>query len=263
MNQLVFIENNTAFTDSLVIAEMFDKDHDKVVRDIEKQVSKLVEADEAEWGVANFGVTHYQHPQNKQWYPKYNLTEDGFAIVAMSYTTVEAMKMKVKFIQEFKRMREFIQQQEYSVAKKEPTHPWFIKWLKGQPIVTLHDFNQLVGLEGKQHKKLFRLEYFKPGADWNGLGQGALREEFEKVHNVHYEEETFIYMYPSGVVKALNILEEENKISAEAKQAILEDFKTRNIEAKKAIEVKETKEVYTTVKRLPMKITIALEERIS
>lgn len=56
-------------------------------------------------GVANFGEAQYQHPQNKQWYPKFDMTEDAFAIVAMSYTTPEAMKMKVKFITEFKRMR--------------------------------------------------------------------------------------------------------------------------------------------------------------
>ncbi|WP_340701629.1 Rha family transcriptional regulator [Brevibacillus borstelensis] len=54
----------------------------------------------------NFEQTQYQHPQNKQWYPKYNLTEDAFAIVAMSYVTPEAMKMKVKFLEEFKRLRE-------------------------------------------------------------------------------------------------------------------------------------------------------------
>ncbi|WP_342556644.1 ORF6C domain-containing protein [Lysinibacillus sp. FSL P4-0201] len=110
MNQLVFIENNEVVTDSLAIAEMFEKAHDKVVRDIENQITKLKEAGEGEWGVANFDATQYQHPQNKQWYQKYNLTEDGFAIVVMSYVTPSAMKMKVKFIQEFKRMKEFIQQ---------------------------------------------------------------------------------------------------------------------------------------------------------
>lgn len=114
MGQLVFIENNEVVTDSLMIAEMFGKDHNKVVRDIENQISKLKEAGEEKWGIANFGDTQYQHPQNKQLYPKYNLTEDGFAIVAMSYTTLEAMKMKVKFIQEFKRMKEFIQKQAYT-----------------------------------------------------------------------------------------------------------------------------------------------------
>ena len=60
-------------------------------------------------GQLNFERTQYQHHQNKQWYPKFNLTEDAFAIVAMSYITPEAMKMKIKFLQEFKRMKEHIQ----------------------------------------------------------------------------------------------------------------------------------------------------------
>lgn len=106
MNQLVFIEGGRAVTDSLTMAEVFGKEHRNVVRDIEIQLEKLLEAGEQEWGVLNFEQTQYQHPQNKQWYPKYNLTEDAFAIVAMSYVTPEAMKMKVKFLEEFKRMRE-------------------------------------------------------------------------------------------------------------------------------------------------------------
>lgn len=111
MTQLVFIQNNKVVTDSLTIAEVFKKRHTDVVRDIEVQIKKLEAADENEWGKGNFAHTQYQHHQNKQWYPKYNLTEDGFAIVAMSYTTPEAMKMKVRFIEEFKRMRAFIQEQ--------------------------------------------------------------------------------------------------------------------------------------------------------
>ena len=111
MNQLVFIRNNEVVTDSLMIAEMFGKEHKHVLRDIETQIEKLKEAEEHEWGVSNFGQAQYQHPQNKQRYQKYDLTEDGFAIVAMSYTTSEAMKMKVKFLQEFKRMKEFIKKQ--------------------------------------------------------------------------------------------------------------------------------------------------------
>lgn len=108
MKQLVFIENGRAVTDSLTVALKFKKDHKNVMRDIEVQLQKLAEAGEQEWGVLNFERTHYQHEQNGQWYPKFDLTEDAFAIVAMGYTTPEAMKMKVKFIQEFKRMREQI-----------------------------------------------------------------------------------------------------------------------------------------------------------
>lgn len=105
MNQLVFIQNGQAVTDSLIMAEVFDKEHRNVLADIENQIKKLDEADLEEWRVLNFQQTQYQHHQNKQWYPKFDMTEDAFAIVAMSYVTPEAMKMKVKFLNEFKRMR--------------------------------------------------------------------------------------------------------------------------------------------------------------
>lgn len=109
MNQLVFIQNGQVFTDSLTVAQKFNKTHDNVMRDIKVQLAKLCEAGEQEWGVINFEETQYQHPQNQQWYPKYDLTEDAFAIIAMSYTTPEAMKMKVRFLGEFKRMRQQLQ----------------------------------------------------------------------------------------------------------------------------------------------------------
>ncbi|CAM4359660.1 hypothetical protein BAMA_16240 [Bacillus manliponensis] len=111
VSELVFVEGRRIVTDSLTIAEVFRKRHDHVMRDIEIQIEKLIEAGEQQWGITNFGETQYQHPQNKQWYNKYNLTEDAFALVAMSYVTPEAMKMKVKFLQEFKRMKEFISKQ--------------------------------------------------------------------------------------------------------------------------------------------------------
>jgi len=87
------------------------------------------------------------------------------------------------------------------------TKLWFIKWHKGRPIITLNDFKKLTGIDLLTLKPFFREEYFSAGIDWNGLGQGALREEFERINNVHYEEETFIYMYASGITKALIILE--------------------------------------------------------
>ncbi|MCU5696605.1 ORF6C domain-containing protein [Bacillus cereus] len=109
VSEFVFMEGNQVVTDSLTMAQMFGKEHKNVIRDIEVQLEKLIEANEMEWGQLNFEPTQYQHYQNKQWYPKFNLTEDAFAIVAMSYITPETMKMKIKFLQEFKRMKEHIQ----------------------------------------------------------------------------------------------------------------------------------------------------------
>lgn len=109
MNNLVFVENNRIVTDSLTVAEVFGKNHNHVLRDIEQQIEKLNEAEEKEWGVSNFGQTQYQHIQNKQWYKKYLLTEEAFTLVAFAYITPEAMKMKIKFIQEFQKMKEELQ----------------------------------------------------------------------------------------------------------------------------------------------------------
>jgi Rha family phage regulatory protein len=105
MNELVFIENNQVVTDSLTIAEVFDKEHRNVVRDIENQIVKLIEAGERRFSLLNFERSNYVNDRGRE-YEKFLLTEDAFAIVAMAYTTPEAMKMKVKFVQEFKRMRE-------------------------------------------------------------------------------------------------------------------------------------------------------------
>ncbi len=106
MNQLVFVEKSRAITDSLTIAEMFNKEHKNVLRDIQTQIEYAGK----EFSQLNFEPSNYQ--TRGKIYPKFNLTEEAFALVAMSYNTREAVQMKVKFIQEFKRMKEYIQQQQ-------------------------------------------------------------------------------------------------------------------------------------------------------
>jgi anti-repressor protein len=101
MNELVFIENGKAVTDSLTVAEVFGKDHKNVIRDINKQMKYAGE----EFAALNFEPGSYLD-KNNQSRPKVNLSEEAFTLIAMSYNTKEAVQMKVKFIQEFKRMRE-------------------------------------------------------------------------------------------------------------------------------------------------------------
>jgi Rha family phage regulatory protein len=107
MNQLVFIENGKAVTDSLTVADVFGKEHKNVIRDIENQIVKLIEAGERGFSLLNFERSNYTNERGRE-YEKFFLTEEAFTLVAFSYVTPEAMKMKVKFIQEFKRMREHL-----------------------------------------------------------------------------------------------------------------------------------------------------------
>lgn len=108
MNQLVFIENQQIVTDSLTIAEMFEKRHDNVLVDIKTQV----EYAGGEFSLLNFQESNYES-RGRQ-YPKFNLTEDAFTLVVFSYNTKEAVQTKIKFIQEFKKMKEFIQKQAFA-----------------------------------------------------------------------------------------------------------------------------------------------------
>lgn len=105
MNKLVFIENNQVVTDSLTIAEMFGKEHKNVLRDITTQI----EYAGPEFSQLNFEPSEYGVRGKR--YLKFNLSEEAFALVVFSYNTKTAVQTKIKFIQEFKRMKEFIQKQ--------------------------------------------------------------------------------------------------------------------------------------------------------
>lgn len=57
VSEFVFMERNQVVTDSLTMAQMFGKEHKNVMRDIEVQLEKLIEANETEWSQLNFERT--------------------------------------------------------------------------------------------------------------------------------------------------------------------------------------------------------------
>lgn len=102
--KLVFVENDKPITDSLTVATVFEKTHDKVLRDIRGlSCSK-------EFRLANFGESSYSNKQGRTM-PKYIMTEQGFVLLAMGYTGKDAMRFKEAYIAEFERMREELRQQ--------------------------------------------------------------------------------------------------------------------------------------------------------
>lgn len=118
MGELVFIQNDRILTDSLAVAREFEKTHDNVMRDIRVQIDKLIHADESEWGSLNFEETTYVNEQNHQTYHKFLMTRDAFTLVTMSYTTPKAMKAKIKYIDEFNKMKH----QMNNLPSEMPTH---------------------------------------------------------------------------------------------------------------------------------------------
>lgn len=111
MKELVFKgESNQVLTNSLLIAEKFGKEHNKVIRDIQN----LSCSDE--FRAANFGVSSYISLQNKE-LPMYVMTKDGFSFLVMGYTGVKAGMFKEEYIKAFNKMEETIKNGGFNVPK--------------------------------------------------------------------------------------------------------------------------------------------------
>lgn len=81
------------------VAENFKKRHDHVMRDIEN----IKIGSPQNWG-GYFIPNTYVNNQNKQTYPEYLLTRDGFSLLVMGFTGKEAMDWKLKYIEAFNKM---------------------------------------------------------------------------------------------------------------------------------------------------------------
>lgn len=101
MNTLVTISNNQPVVSSRSVAENFGKLHKHVLDSIVEILGS------AEFSATPlFHKTVYIHPQNKQQYPEYLMTRDGFTLLAMSFTGSKALAWKLKYIQAFNDMEQ-------------------------------------------------------------------------------------------------------------------------------------------------------------
>lgn len=98
MNELITVVNGKPVVTSKQVAEHFGKTHRHVLRDIAKELETA-----GEFGETNFGLTSYTSSQNKV-LPCYEMTRDGFSLVAMGFTGEKAQQWKIKYIEAFNAM---------------------------------------------------------------------------------------------------------------------------------------------------------------
>ncbi|MBQ3433703.1 MAG: Rha family transcriptional regulator [Selenomonadaceae bacterium] len=101
MNELVFLQNEQALTTSLKVAEVFDKQHIHVMRDI-RELSKQIE------DVSRFGQMFCEDSYPDSYgrrQPMYTMNYDGFALLTMGFTGKKALKFKLDYIQAFNAMQ--------------------------------------------------------------------------------------------------------------------------------------------------------------
>ncbi|QWU80832.1 phage regulatory protein, Rha family (plasmid) [Campylobacter novaezeelandiae] len=119
-NQEVIFENkeNQIFCTSLDVAKVFGKRHDHVLRDIENILNDLREIGTSQ-DILNFGevvrISKTTNPKNgklvSRKMPMYNLTRDGFSLLAMGFTGKKALQWKIAFINAFNEMEKLLQKE--------------------------------------------------------------------------------------------------------------------------------------------------------
>lgn len=104
MNNLVIMKDRQAVTDSLKVAETFEKEH----RNVLKRARNLT----AQNGAVEkmfFESTYINQQGHEQ--PLIYMNRDGFTLLAMSFTGKKALDFKLKYIQAFNKMEQQIRNQ--------------------------------------------------------------------------------------------------------------------------------------------------------
>lgn len=105
MNELVFkSDNGEIVTTSLKVAETFNKDHARVLRDIRDLACS------EEFRQGNFAESSYLNNQNRE-QPLIIMSKDGFTLLAMGYTGKKAMNFKESYIAAFNSMEKALKEQ--------------------------------------------------------------------------------------------------------------------------------------------------------
>lgn len=89
----------TPMVTSVVVAEKFGKRHTNVLRAID---NLRTDCSDEFWRL-NFEPRDYIDERGKT-YPMYDLTRDGFSLLAMGFTGPKAIQWKIKFIEAFNKM---------------------------------------------------------------------------------------------------------------------------------------------------------------
>lgn len=105
MNELVKISNNQVTANSKMIADCFERPHKDVLATI-----RGLEIPE-DFRERNFSPSKYQSEnRNGQMLPCYEMTRDGFVLLAMGFTGKKAMEWKIKYIEAFNEMEKALSQ---------------------------------------------------------------------------------------------------------------------------------------------------------
>jgi Rha family phage regulatory protein len=115
LNDFVTLAGDKLVTDSRRVADVFAKQHKNVLRDITKLIDEAQDDNiTREFSRLNFEPREYMDERGKE-QRCFEMTRDGFALLAMGFTGKEANRWKIRYITAFNAMAEQLQHRELNL----------------------------------------------------------------------------------------------------------------------------------------------------
>lgn len=237
--------------DSREVAEMVDKEHRQMLKDIRRYTEQF---NEGKISPVDFFKESTYVDAKGETRPCYRITKKGCEFIAHKLTGTKGTIFTARYINRFHEMQDILSKKE-----SEPELPWFIRKFRGDYIMLFRDFKSLTGVEiCGNYTAWKRTDRLEGGRDYNGWGWYTVinKEEFLKEYGFEYgdEEKCMMYLYPRGIKRALEIYRRESgrKLNQEAYDMIADGLKA--IEPpKKEIAVKKPETIATSQ---PVQISI-------
>lgn len=191
MNDLVYLNNNEAVCDSLLIAEKFEKQHKNVIRAIEN-----IMADSPAQNCARcFRKTTYKDEQGKP-RPMYLMNRDGFAFLVMGFTGKKANEWKWNYIHAFNHME--------AILRERLTEAWLETRQQGKltrkaETDVIQKLVEHAKEQGSEHPDMLYMTYSKLANKMAGIKK---RDEatVTQLNNLSLMENIILNCIQSGIV---------------------------------------------------------------
>ena len=195
MHELVYLNNNEAVCDSLLVAEKFEKRHADVIRAIEN----LKKNDSTQNCVQCFKSTFYKDDTGKQ-NKMYQMNRDGFTFLVMGFTGKKANEWKWNYINAFNTME--------SILREKSTSLWLEtrqqgKLTRNSETDTIKQLVEYAKSQGSEHADKLYMTYSKLANKMVGIKK---RDEatVAQLNNLSLIENIILNCIQNGIIAEKN-----------------------------------------------------------
>lgn len=203
MNELIILKNDEALTDSLVVAESFNRRHDDVIKSIEKLIDRNNELPEdirKSSVIKNqFVPSSYKDAQGRK-QKKYLMNRDGFSLLVMGFNGKKAHEWKLKYISAFNSMEQIIREKSTSTWLETRQQGKLTRKAETDVIKELVEYAKN---QGSTHSNMLYMTYSKLANSMSGIDNRETATT-KQLNDLSIFENLILQMIRAGIEKDMN-----------------------------------------------------------